>query len=72
MKTAWDLWFNIKHTKIHIIGVPEGEELEKRPEKIGKEIIAGNISNMRKKIVNQVQEEQSPKQDKPKEHTEEE
>ena len=32
--------------------------MEKRPEKIGKEIIAGNISNMRKKIVNQVQEAQ--------------
>ena len=32
--------------------------MEKGPEKLGKEIIAGNIPNMRKKIVNQVQEAQ--------------
>ena len=29
-----DLWDNIKHTNIRIIGVPEGEEREKGPEKI--------------------------------------
>ena len=29
-----DLWDNIKRNKIHIIGVPEGEEIEKGPEKI--------------------------------------
>ena len=29
-----DLWNNIKHTNIHIIEVPEGEEREKGPEKI--------------------------------------
>ena len=29
-----DLQSNIKHTKIHTIGVPEGEEREKGPEKI--------------------------------------
>ena len=28
-----DPWDNIKYTNIHIIGVPEGEEREKRPEK---------------------------------------
>ena len=28
-----DLWDNIKHTNIHITGVPEGEEREKGPEK---------------------------------------
>ena len=27
-----DLWDNIKHNNIHIIGVPEGEEREKGPE----------------------------------------
>ena len=26
-----DLWDNIKHTNIHIIGVPEREEREKGP-----------------------------------------
>ena len=33
-----DLWDNIKHTNIHIIGVPEGEEREKGPKKIYEEI----------------------------------
>ena len=32
-----DLWNNIKCTNIPIIGVPEGEEGEKRPEKISEE-----------------------------------
>ena len=32
-----DLWNNIKRTNIHITGVPEGEEGEKRPEKISEE-----------------------------------
>ena len=53
-----DLWDNIKHTNIHIIGVPEGEEREKGPEKIFEEIIAENFPNMGKEIVNQVQEAQ--------------
>jgi len=29
-----ELWDNIKQTDIHIVGVPEGEEKEKGPEKI--------------------------------------
>ena len=62
-----DLWDNIKHTNIHIIGVPEGEEGEKVPEKIFKEIIVENFPNMGKEIVNQVQEAQSPSQCKPNE-----
>ena len=33
-----DLWDNIKRTNIRIIGVPEGEEREKGPEKISEEI----------------------------------
>ena len=40
---------------------------EKGPEKIFEEIIAKNSLNMEKKIVNQVQEAQSPRKDKPKE-----
>ena len=43
---------------ICIIGVPEGEEREKGPEKILEEIIAENFPNMGKEIVNQVQEAQ--------------
>ena len=32
-------WDNIKHSNIRIIGVPEGEEREKGPEKIFEEIV---------------------------------
>ena len=34
-----ELWDNIRQTDICIVGVPEGEEKEKGPEKIFKEII---------------------------------
>ena len=54
-----DLWDNIKGINIHIIGVPEGEEREKGPEKISEKIIAKNCPNMGKEIVTQVQEPQS-------------
>ena len=66
-----DLWDNIKHTNILVIGVPEEEEKKKGYEEIFKEIIVENFPNMEKEIVNQVQEAQkSPIQDKPKEkHT---
>ena len=53
-----DLWGNIKCTNICIIGVPEGEQREKGPEEIFEEIIAENVPNMGKEIVNQVQEVQ--------------
>ena len=44
---------------------------EKGPEKIFEEIIPENFPNMGREIVNQDQEAQSPRQDKPKEeHTE--
>ena len=43
------------------------EEREKGPEKIFEEIIAKSFRNMGKEIVNQVQEAQSSRQDKPKE-----
>ena len=61
-----DLWDNIKRTNIQIIGIPE-EEKKKGYEKIFEEIIVENFPNMEKEIVNQVQEAQSPIQDKPKE-----
>ena len=51
-----DHWDNIKCTNIHILGVPEGEEREKQPEKIFEEIMAENIPNMEKGTVIQVQE----------------
>ena len=53
-----DVWENSKCTNICIIGVPEGGEREKRPEKIFEKMIAENFPNMEKEIVNQVQEVQ--------------
>ena len=53
-----DLWDNIQHTNIQIIGVPEGEEKKKGYEKIFEEIIVEHFPNMEKEIINQVQEEQ--------------
>ena len=52
-----DLWDNIKHTNIRIIGVPE-EDKKKGYEKIFEEIIVENFPKMEKEIVKQVQEAQ--------------
>ena len=46
-----DLWDNIKHTNIWIIGVPEDEEKKKGSEKIFEEIIVENFPNMGKEII---------------------
>ena len=62
-----DLWDNTKCTNIQIIGVPEEEDKKKGTEKIFEEIIVENFPNMGKEIVNQVQEAQSPIQEKSKE-----
>ena len=51
-----DLWDNIKHTNIRIIGVPEEEEKKKGSGKIFEEIIVENFPNMGKEILTQVQE----------------
>ena len=65
-----DVWDNIKCTNVRSIGVPEEEEKKKGTEKIFEEIIVENFPNTGKEIVNQVQEAQSPIQDKPQEkHT---
>ena len=53
-----DLWDNVKHPNIWIIGAPE-EDKKKDHEKILEEITVENL-------ITQVQETQSPKQDKPK------
>ena len=52
-----DLWDNIKCTNISIIGVPEGEEREKGPEKIFEEIVE-NFPNMGKETAIHIQEAQ--------------
>ena len=53
-----DLWDNIKPNNIRIVGVPEGEEREKGPEKIFEETIVENFSTMGKEIATQVKEMQ--------------
>ena len=53
-----DIWDNIKHTNIGIIGVSEEEEKKKGSEKIFEEVIVENFPNMGKEIVYQVQEVQ--------------
>ena len=53
-----DIWDNIKHTNIQIIGVSEEEEKKKWYEKILEESIVENFPNMETEIVNQVQEAQ--------------
>ena len=53
-----DLWDNVKHPNIRIIGVPEEEDKKKDHEKILEEIIVENFPKMGKEIVTQVQETQ--------------
>ena len=61
-----DLWDNVKCPNIQIIRVPEEEDKMKDHEKILEEIIVENFPKLGKEIITQVQETQSPKQDKPK------
>ena len=49
---------NTYSCKIHIIGVPEGEEREEEAESIIEEIVAENFPNLGKERDIQVQEEQ--------------
>ena len=44
-----DLWDNIKHTNILIIGIPEEEEKKKGYEKIFEEIIVENFPTWKRK-----------------------
>ena len=53
-----DLWDNVKHPNIRIIGVPEEEDKKKGHEKLLKEIIAENFPKMGKEIATQFQETQ--------------
>ena len=61
-----DLWDNAKHPNIQVRGAPEEEDKKKGHEKILEEITFENISKMWKKIATQIQENQSPRQDKSK------
>ena len=49
-----DLWDNIKQTNLHIIGIPEGEEREKRIENVFEEVtntLAENFPNLKMEII---------------------
>ena len=53
-----DLWDNLKHANLHIIGVPEGEERKRGIKNVFEEITAENTSNLKKETDVQVQEAQ--------------
>ena len=53
-----DLWNNVKHPQIRIIGVPEEEDKKKGHEKILEETVVENLPKMGKEITTQVQETQ--------------
>ena len=53
-----DLWDNVKHPNIRIIGVPEEEDKKKGHEKILEETIAKNFPKMGKEIATWIQETQ--------------
>ena len=53
-----DLWDNVKHPNIQIIGVPEEKDKKKGCEKILEEIMVENFPKKGKEIPTQVQETQ--------------
>ena len=53
-----DLWDDVKHPNIRIIGIPEEEAKKKGREKILEEIIAENFPKIGKEIATQAQETQ--------------
>ena len=56
----------MKHPSIQIIGVTEEEDKKKGHLKLLEKIIVENFPKIGKEIATQVQETQSPRQDKPK------
>ena len=64
-----DLWHNIKHANLGIIGIPEGEEKEKGIENIFEEIMSENFPNL-KETYQDTASTEGPKQVEPKQaHT---
>ena len=53
-----ELWNNVKHNNICIIGVPGGKDREKETKKIFKEIIAEKVPKVVKEPLTQIQEVQ--------------
>ena len=50
MKRLRNLWGNLKHSNIQIIGVPEGEEQEQEMENLFEQIMKENFPNLMKEI----------------------
>ena len=63
-----DLWDNVKHPNIQIIGIPKEENKKKGHEKILEEIIVQNFPKIGKEIATQVQEQDKPMVKHPKTH----
>ena len=65
-----NLWDNLKHSNIRIIGVPEGKEQQQEIEKLFEKIIKENFPNLAKEIdLQEVQEAQRvPKEEHTKAH----
>lgn len=57
-ETLRDLWDNINQANICLMGVTEGEEIEKETKNLYEEIIVENFPNLRKEMDIQIQEAQ--------------
>ena len=70
-ETLTNLWDNLKHSNIQIIGVPEGEEQQQEIEKLFDQIMKENFPNLAKEIdFQEVQEAQTvPEKLDPKRNT---
>ena len=65
-----NLWDNLKHSNIQIIGVPEGEEEEQEVENLFEKIMKENFPNLVKEILSSPGSSENPKEIGPKEeHT---
>ena len=53
-----DLWDNVKHPNIQIIGIPEDEDKKKGHKKILEYVTVENFPKMGKEVATQVQETQ--------------
>ena len=53
-----EIWDNMKHNNIHIIGIPEGEEEEQGIENLFEKLIMEYFPNLMREKVTQIQESQ--------------
>ena len=55
-----DLWDTISCANLHIIGIPEGEEREKRIESVFEEIMPKNFPNLKRKQIYRYRKHRRP------------